>query len=132
MAANWQQYVLAATDALFKDTLGPVIAEDAKGYCPVFFGENSTAGETSRQIAESLGTPIPGGSLRDSIEFHLNDHTLIVSASGSDERSYAVYVETGHAVWVFGVDRGWRKDGQPFLRPACYTYRGTYYLGAAA
>ena len=43
-------------------------------YCPVFFGQNSTAGEVSLQIAQSLGTPIPGGSLRDSIEFHLNGH----------------------------------------------------------
>jgi hypothetical protein len=35
MAADWQQYVLSATDALFKATLGPEIAEDAKAYCPV-------------------------------------------------------------------------------------------------
>jgi hypothetical protein len=129
MAANWQEYVLAATDVLFEATLGPMIAGDAREYCPVFFGENSTAGETSRQIAESLGTPMPGGSLRDSIEFHLNGHNLIVSATGSDERYYAYYVETGHRIVVFSHDTGREKPESPFLRPALYQYRGTFYLG---
>jgi hypothetical protein len=132
MAANWQQYVYSATDALFKGTLGPAIAGDAREYCPVFFGENSTAGETSRQIAESLGTPMPGGSLRDSVEDHLSGHDLIVAATGSGERTYAYWVETGHRIVVFSHDTGREKEAQPFLRPACYTYRGTYYLGTAA
>jgi hypothetical protein len=132
MAPGWLENVLAATDVLFTSTLGPEISDDARSYCPVFFGENSTAGEVSFEIATRLGTPMPGGSLRDSIEFHLNAHDLIVAATGSDERSYAVYVETGHNVVVFGVDMGWRKDGQPFLRPALYQVRGTYQLGMAA
>jgi hypothetical protein len=131
MAPGWQENLLAATDVLFENTLGPEISEDAKSYCPVFFGENSTAGEVSLQIATSLGTPMPGGSLRDSVEFHLLGHNLIVAATGDGERSYAVYVEMGHAVVVFRHDMGWRKDGQPFLRPALYTVRGTYQLGMA-
>src|SRR5581483_186081 len=98
MVSDWQELVFLATDQLFKGTLGPMIREDAKAYCPVFFGENSTAGETSLQIAQSLGTPIPGGSLRDSIEDHLNGHDLIVAATGNSERAYAAYVELGHDV----------------------------------
>jgi hypothetical protein len=123
MAADWLEEVLAATDALFTDTLGPEISDDARDYCPVFFGQNSTAGEVSFQIATRLGTPMPGGSLRDSIEFHLDEHDLIVAATGSDERTYAYFVETGHRVVVFGVDRGWFKEAQPFLRPALFTVR---------
>lgn len=123
MAPDWLENILAATDKLFMDTLGPDISEDAKSYCPVFFGENSTAGEVSLQIAQSLGTPMPGGSLRDSIEFHLNGHDLIVAATGDGERTYAAWVELGHRVWVFGVDRGWEKEAQPFIRPAVYTVR---------
>jgi hypothetical protein len=123
MDPDWLEDVYLATDRLFTDRLGPDISEDARDLCPVFFGQNSTAGEVSFQIATSLGTPMPGGALRDSIEFHLNGHDLIVSATGSDERSYAYYVECGHQVWVFGVDRGWHKEAQPFLRPALYQVR---------
>jgi hypothetical protein len=124
MASDWLEHVLSATDDLFTETLGPAIRDDAKAFCPVFFGENSTAGETSYQIAVSLGTPMPGGSLRDSIEDHLNGHDLIVAATGSGERTYAYFVECGHNVVVFGVDRGWHKEASPFLRPALYTARG--------
>ena len=113
----------AATDDLFVTRLGPEIYGAARVYCPVFFGQNSTATEVSRQIALSLGTPVPGGALRDSIEFHLNVHTLIVSATGSDERSYAAYVELGHRIVVFGRPTGRSKPPQPFLRSALYTVR---------
>ena len=123
MAPDWLEDVYLATDRLFERTLGPEISEDAKDLCPVFFGQNSTAGEVSFQIATSLGTPMPGGSLRDSIEFHLNGHILIVAATGSDERSYAYYVETGHMIVVFGYRTGGHKEAQPFLRPALYQVR---------
>ena len=124
MASGWLENILQATDVLFTETLGPAISNDAKVFCPVFFGQNSTAGETSRQIAESLGTPMPGGSLHDSVEDHLNGHDLIVAATGSGERTYAYWVETGHDVVVFGRPMGWHKEAQPFLRPALYQVRG--------
>lgn len=124
MSANWLEDVLLSTDQLFLTRLGPEISTSAKEYCPVFFGQNSTAGETSRQIAESLGTPIPGGSLRDSIRFFLRGHALIVIATGSDGRAYAYWVETGHRIVVFSHDTGRLKEAQPFLRPALYTVRG--------
>lgn len=124
MASDWQELVFLATDQLFTETLGPAIRDDAKAFCPIFFGENSTAGETSRQIAESLGTPMPGGSLHDSIEDHLNGHDLIVAATGSGERTYAYWVETGHRIVVFGHDTGREKEATPFLRPALYQVRG--------
>lgn len=123
MNPDWLEDVHLATDRLFLTRLGPEISTDAKAYCPVFFGQNSTAGETSRQIAQSLGTPIPGGSLRDSIRFFLRVHSLIVMATGSDERSYAFWVETGHNVVVFGRNMGYRKGPTPFLRPALWTVR---------
>ena len=122
--SGWQAGVYAMTDRLFLTTLGPEISEAAKRYCPVFFGQNSTATEVSRAIAESLGTPIPGGGLRDSIEFHLRLHTLIVRATGGDGRAYAYWVETGHRIIVFGYDTGRTKPPQPFLRPALLTVRG--------
>ena len=60
MDADWLEEVLLATDRLFESTLGPEISEDAKDLCPVFFGQNSTAGEVSFQIATSLGYPDAG------------------------------------------------------------------------
>ncbi len=124
MNPDWLEDVYLATDRLFLTRLGPEISTAAKSYCPVFFGQHSTAGETSRQIAQSLGTPIPGGALRDSIRFFLSAaHALIVMATGSDERSYAYWVETGHSVVVFGRRMGYRKGPSPFLRPALFTVR---------
>ena len=120
---GWQAGVYALTDNLFLTRLGPEISGAAKRYCPVFFGQNSTATEVSRAIAESLGTPIPGGGLRDSIEFHLRIHTLIVRATGGDGRAYAYWVETGHRVILFGYDTGRTKAPQSFLRVALYQTR---------
>lgn len=123
MSTNWLADVNIATDQLFLTRLGPQISTSAKAYCPVFGGQNSTATAVSFAIAASLGTPIPGGSLRDSIRFFLWAHSLIVMATGSDSRSYAYYVETGHQVVVFGRNMGYKKGPQPFLRPALYTVR---------
>jgi hypothetical protein len=123
MAPDWQEKIFSATDRLFEGTLGPAITDDMRDLCPVFFGQNSTAGPVSFEIATRLGTLGEAGSLRDSIEFHLNQHNLVVSATGSDERSYAYFVETGHRVVVFGVDKHWRKPEQPFIRPAVYQVR---------
>src|ERR1039457_7197676 len=110
---GWQAEVLAMTDELFLTRLGPEISGAAKRYCPVFFGQNSTATEVSRAIAESLGTPMPGGGLPDSIECHLRLHTLIVRATGGDGRAYAYWVETGHRIVVFSYDTGRTKPAQP-------------------
>jgi hypothetical protein len=111
--------IYAAVDALFEDELGPDIYEDAYRLCPVFGGENSTA--TPESIAASPNAE--PGALRDSLEYHLNGHDLIVSATGSDERSYAYYVEEGHMVVAWGRPMGYAKEAQPFLRPALYSVR---------
>lgn len=119
----------ARMDQFFMTRLGPEITASAKAYCPVFFGQNSTAGETSYQIALSLGTPMPGGALRDSIEYYLRIHTLIIKASGDPNgtegppKNYAYWVETGHRIVVFGYDTGRTKPPSPFLRPALYQTR---------
>jgi hypothetical protein len=123
MAPDWLENILAATDRLFLDTLGPDISEDARDLCPVFGGENSTATPVSLAIGERMGRDIPGGALRDSIEFHLNKHDLIVAATGSDERTYAYFVECGHRIVVFGRDTGRYKEAQPFIRPAVFRVR---------
>jgi len=123
MDPEWLEGVYLATDRLFTDTLGPEISEDARAYCPVFFGENSTAGPVSWEIATRLGTLGEAGSLRDSIEFHLNGHNLVVAATGTAGRWYAYFVECGHRVVVFGRNMGWFKEAQPFLRPALFQVR---------
>lgn len=89
-----------ATDALFRDHLGPAIRDDAKRFCPK-----------------------RTGTLADSIEDHLDGHTLIVSATGSDERYYAAYVELGHRIVAWGHKTGRVQPPQPFLRPALYQQR---------
>ena len=123
MAVDWLENILSATDRLFEDVLGPAIADDARDLCPVFGGENSTATPGSLAIGARMGRDIPGGALRDSVEHHLDGHNLIVSATGSDERSYAYFVETGHMVVVFGHPTGGHKPASPFIRPAVYRVR---------
>lgn len=118
---DWLAYVYAATDRLFATTLGPELSADAKMYCPVLGGENSEAGYTSLEIAERMGAE--GGALRDSIRFFLWVHSLIVMATGSDERTYAAYVELGHRVVVFGRPAGYSLPPHPFLRRALYQLR---------
>jgi hypothetical protein len=112
--------IYAAMDGFFEDELGPDIADSARAKCPVFGGQNSTAKPESLAAAGDDNQP---GALLDSIEDHLNGHDLIVSATGSDERSYAAYVELGHRVVAWGHPMGYSKPAQPFLRPALYTVR---------
>jgi hypothetical protein len=70
---SWESQVAAAVQVFFEDRLGPDIARDAKRYCP----EKT-------------------GALQESIEHHLEDGDLIVSATGgADGRTYAAYVELG-------------------------------------
>jgi len=114
-------WLLANTDQLFATNLGPLISASAKAYCPIFGGQNSTA--TAASIA-AAGPDYEPGALRDSIRFFLRLHLLIVMATGSDERTYAAYVELGHRIVAWGHDTGRSKPPQPFLRPALYTVRG--------
>jgi hypothetical protein len=120
MDPGWQGNVLAGTDALFLTQLGPEIWADARALCPVFGGQNSTA--TADSLA-AAGDDYEPGSLLDSIEFHLSGHTLIVSATGSEDRGYAVWVECGHRVVAWGKPMGYSKGPQAFLRPALYQLR---------
>jgi len=120
MNPGWQDNVLAGTDALFLTRLGPEMRADARALCPVFGGQNSTA--TADSLA-AAGDDYEPGSLLDSIEFHLAGHTLIVSATGSEDRGYAVYVELGHEVVAWGHRMGYKKGAQAFLRPALYQLR---------
>lgn len=101
MEAGWQEHVSGSTDDLFREKLGPDIRDDAKRYCPK-----------------------RSGSLADSIEDHLEGHNLIVSGTGSDERSYCAFVELGHRIVAYGHDTGRVKAPEPFLRPALYQQRG--------
>lgn len=95
-----QAHIDDAIAAFFMDTLGPAIRDDAKRFCP------------KRTHA-----------LADSIERHLEGLTLIVSASGSDERTYGAYVELGHRIVAFGNETGRVQPPQPYLRPALYQAR---------
>lgn len=115
---SWHEHVDSAMDELFDQRLGPDIATDARRYCPKRTG----------QLAES-------------IKYEVEDGSLIVSAKGSDEESYAAYVELGtrpHPItarpggalfWpgarhpVKSVEHP-GTHAQPFLRPALYQERG--------
>jgi hypothetical protein len=114
---NWESQVGAAVEAFLQDKLGPDIARDARRYCP----EKT-------------------GALAESIEHHLEDGDLIVSATGSDEQSYAYYVEMGtrpheirpngkKALFWPGAAHPVGKVNHPgtrpqaFLRPALFTER---------
>lgn len=101
---GWEENLLARWDEYADGNLGPAIRDDAKRYCPVDTGD-----------------------LKDSIEHVVaTDHTLIVSAYGSNERWYAAYVELGHRVYhpSTGVVGPEIVPPQSFLRPALYQQRG--------
>jgi hypothetical protein len=101
---QWAEQVDAATEDFFERRLGPDIAGDAARYCP----ERT-------------------GALKDSIESHIEDGNLIVSATGGDQgRTYAAYVELGHRVYhpSTGITGPEVVPPQPFLRPALYQERG--------
>lgn len=115
---EWEGEVGAAIEQFFSDKLGPDIAADAKRYCPV-----------------------DTGALKESIEHHLEDCDLIVSATGgAGGRTYAAYVELGtephvilpkhkRALFWEGAPHPVGKvnhpgtRAQPFLRPALFTER---------
>lgn len=103
ISGAWEGEVDSAVEEFFDERLGPDIARDAKRYCP----ERS-------------------GSLMESIEHHLEDGDLIVSASGgAGGRIYAAYVELGHRVYHPSTGEVGPEvvPPQPFLRPALYQQR---------
>lgn len=87
----------AAVVPWMREELGPEIEERAKRY-----------------------VPIDTGALRESIEHHMDGTTLVVSATGSDVRTYAAYIELGHHVYhpSTGITGPEWVPGQPFLKPA--------------
>lgn len=118
ISADVKEELTAELDEYFDTRLGPAISTDARRYCPK-----------------------DTGALADSIEHHLEEHDLIVSATGGARgQIYAAYVELGtepHIIrpkdkkalfWV-GAKRpvtvvhhpGTRP--RPFLRPALYQER---------
>jgi hypothetical protein len=115
---EWEGEVGSAVETFFQDRLGPDIAGDAKRYCP----ERT-------------------GALKDSIEHHLEDGDLIVSATGgADGKTYAAYVELGtkphvilpkekKALFWEGAEHPVGKVNHPgsrpqaFLRPALFQQR---------
>lgn len=97
------EMALAGWRDLAQTRLGPQIRDDAKRYCPA-------------------GT----GSLRESIEDHMEADTLIVSATGgAGGRVYAAYVELGHRVFHPSTGRVGPQTvpPEPFLRPALFQQR---------
>ena len=94
---GWENLIQAAADHLLENNLGPKITADARRYCPV-----------------------DKGDLRDSIAQHMEDHTLVISATGSKERTYAAWVELGHRVAHGRHGRVGPEvvPPEPFLRPA--------------
>jgi len=94
---------MAAWGKFADERLGPDIARDARRYCP----EDT-------------------GALKDSIENHMEEDTLIVSASGgAGGRIYAAWVELGHRVYhpSTGIVGPEVVPPEPFLRPALFQQR---------
>lgn len=125
---GWEAAVLAATDAFFLDRLGPDIVTDARRYCPR--SGRTQAREAAGQLRyhdtyrrEEDDSP---GSLAESIRDYLEEHNLIVEATGNDERDYAAYVELGHRVFHPSTHITGPEVVAPesFLRPALYQQRG--------
>jgi len=97
-----QAHIDDAIAAFFLDELGPAIRDDAKRFCPK-----------------------RTGGLAGSIERHLEGRTLIVSASGSEDRAYAAYVELGHRIYHPSTQTAGPDvvAPSPYLRPALYAQR---------
>lgn len=99
--ADAQAHIDDAIAAFFMDTLGPAIRDDAYRFCPK-----------------------RNGDLARSLERHLEGpRRLIVSATGSEEREYAAFVELGHRIVAWGHETGRVQPPEPFLRPALYQER---------
>lgn len=125
---GWQAYVDAATEKLLDGRIGPDIVSDARQFCPKSSGtqDREAGGQLRYQETYREQDDDSPGSLAESIKHHMNGRTLIVSASGNDERDYAVYVELGHRVFhpstrIVGPEV---VPPSPFLRPALYRERG--------
>jgi hypothetical protein len=103
MEPGWEGEVRAAWLGFGRDRLGPDIRDDARRFCP----EDT-------------------GALAESLESHMEGDDVIVSATGSDERSYAAYVELGHRVFHPSTGETGPEvvPAEPFLRPALFQVRG--------
>lgn len=101
---DWEGFVTGAWRQFADERLGPEVADDARRYAPV-----------------------DTGALQDSIEHHLEEDDLIVSASGgAGGRNYATFVELGHRVYhpSTGITGPEVVPAEPFLRPALFQRRG--------
>lgn len=107
---GWDAQVEAGILQLFEEQLGPDIADDARRYCPV-----------------------KTGALKASIEHHIEDTTLVVSASGGGEDSNGyLYVSrrpgrpsvTGDPRDLLGERRAEYAQGTRVTRPVHHVEEG--------
>jgi hypothetical protein len=98
--SGWIQYLREKIDQFFDERLGPDVAGTATVLCPKRTGD-----------------------LAKSIEYSVSDTVLTISATGSDERWYAYWVETGHRLVAWGRQTDEFVAPRPFLRPALYQFR---------
>ena len=103
LETGWEGDVDGAVHEMLDTRLGPAITDDVRRYAPK-----------------------RTGALAESIEQHMEGENLIVSATGSDEREYAAYVELGRRVYhpSTGITGLEVVQPEPFLRPALYQERG--------
>jgi hypothetical protein len=98
--SGWIQYLREKIDQFFDERLGPDVAGTATVLCPKRTGD-----------------------LAKSIEYSVSDAVLTISATGSDERWYAAYLELGHRLVAWGRQTDEFVAPRPFLRPALYQFR---------
>lgn len=113
MDPDFEAHVLEAIDGTFRDELGPQMADNMRRYCPIW-----TRGT---RYKEAVRTHIV-----DTIEDHVEDHTLIVSASGGNthDEPFATDVEFGHQLVIFGYRTTRRIPPDPFMRKTLYQEYG--------
>jgi hypothetical protein len=98
-----QERLNVLVDNLLDNDLGPRIVAKVVAYCP-------------RDT----------GKLSESVDHHLEDHNLYITATGDRERpedrqNYATPVELGHYPhYAWGHNTGKAIAPRPFMRPALY------------
>lgn len=102
--------LLRSVDSMFETKLGPMMKAEVV-----------------------RNTPVDTGKLRDSVYYEVDrsEHELNVGATGDPEREegrqwYALFVDLGHRIFVYGHDTGRVRQPTAFIRKALYRRYGGF------
>jgi hypothetical protein len=101
------EQILRKVDTVFRDRLGPAIADQVRRNCPV-----------------------DTGALRESTDHHVSDHVLYVTATGDETRTgseahkyYAAWQDSGYHLVAWGHPTGRWFPGNAYMRRALFGRR---------